>query len=72
MTVRGHGGSGLSVMGAAMVATEMARVDGSISTFALVHGSLCALTIGQIQQVSIRLSRMLFDFTGPVGRGPDM
>lgn len=47
MTVKGYGGRGLSVMGAAMVTVETARVDGSVSTFLLVSGSLCALTIGE-------------------------
>lgn len=46
-TVQGYGAPGLSVMGAAMAAVETARVDGSISTFVLVHGSLCCLTIGR-------------------------
>lgn len=46
-TVKGYGAPGLSVMGAAMAAVETARVDGSISTFILVHGSLCCLTIGR-------------------------
>ena len=45
-TVKGYGCPGHSVVGAAMAAVETARVDGSISTFLLVHGSLCALTIG--------------------------
>lgn len=45
-TVKGYGAPGMSVMGAAMAAVETARVDGSISTFILVHGSLCCLTIG--------------------------
>lgn len=44
--VKGYGCPGLSVVGAAMAAVETARVDGSISTFILVHGSLCCLTIG--------------------------
>lgn len=47
LTVKGYGCSGLSVVGAAMVTVETARVDGSISTFVLVHGALCALTIGK-------------------------
>lgn len=46
VTVKGYGCPGLSVVGAAMAAVETARVDGSISTFFLVHGSLCTLTIG--------------------------
>ena len=46
-TVKGYGTPGLTVMGTAMAAVETARVDGSISTFILVHGSLCCLTIGK-------------------------
>ena len=45
-TVEGYGAPGLTVVGAAMAAVETARVDGSVSTFILVHGSLCCLTIG--------------------------
>jgi len=48
--VKGYGCPGLSVVGAAMAAVETARVDGSISTFILVHGSLCCLTIGAFLQ----------------------
>lgn len=47
-TVKGNGAPGLSVMAVAMAAVETARVDGSISTFILVHGSLCVLTIGML------------------------
>ena len=45
--VKGYGCPGMSVVGAAMAAVETARVDGSISTFILVHGSLACLTIGK-------------------------
>jgi acyl-CoA oxidase len=50
--VKGYGCPGLSVVGAAMAAVETARVDGSISTFILVHGSLCCLTIGEFTQLN--------------------
>ena len=44
--LKGHGCPGQSIMGAAMANVEMARVDGSMSTFLMVHNSLCMLTIG--------------------------
>ena len=44
--LKGYGCPGQSVMGAAMANVEMARVDGSMSTFLMVHNSLCMLTIG--------------------------
>ncbi|GMH37290.1 hypothetical protein BSKO_05163 [Bryopsis sp. KO-2023] len=40
-----EGSVGLSVLGAAMVVVEMARVDTSLSTFVMVHASLAMLTI---------------------------
>ena len=45
-TLKGYGCPGQSVLGAAMGVIETARVDGSISTFFLVHNALAALTIG--------------------------
>ncbi len=45
-TLQGYGCPGQSVLGAAMGVIEVARVDGSISTFFLVHNSLAVLTIG--------------------------
>ena len=45
-TLKGYGCPGQSVLGAAMGVIEVARVDGSISTFFLVHNSLAVLTIG--------------------------
>ena len=47
--IKGYGCPGHSVLGAAMVAVEMARVDASMSTFLLVHNSLAMLTIGEVQ-----------------------
>ena len=44
--LKGYGCPGQSIMGAAMANVEMARVDGSMSTFLMVHNSLCMLTIG--------------------------
>ncbi|KAI3435869.1 hypothetical protein D9Q98_001927 [Chlorella vulgaris] len=44
--LQGYGCQGLSVMGAAMAAVELARVDGSCSTFFLVHTFLATLTLG--------------------------
>lgn len=45
-TLKGHGCAGQSIMQAAMTVVEMARVDASMSTFLMVHNSLCMLTIG--------------------------
>lgn len=45
-TLTGHGCCGHSLLGAAMVVIEMARVDASMSTFLMVHNSLAMLTIG--------------------------
>ena len=45
-TLKGNGCAGHSVLGAAMVVVEMARVDASMSTFLMVHNSLAMLTIG--------------------------
>jgi acyl-CoA oxidase len=42
----GHGCQGNSLMACAMAGVELARVDGSVSTFFLVHTFLGALTIG--------------------------
>jgi hypothetical protein len=44
--LQGYGCQGLSVMAAAMAAVELARVDGSCSTFFLVHTFLATLTLG--------------------------
>jgi acyl-CoA oxidase len=41
-----HGCQGHSVMACAMAAVELARVDGSVSTFWLVHTFLATLTVG--------------------------
>ena len=45
-TLEGHGCAGQTIMQAAMTVVEMARVDASLSTFLMVHNSLCMLTIG--------------------------
>lgn len=45
-TLQGNGCAGQSIMAAAMTVVEMARVDASMSTFLMVHNSLCMLTIG--------------------------
>lgn len=45
--LRGHGCAGQSILGAAMANVEMARVDGSMSTYLMVHNSLAMLTIGE-------------------------
>ena len=44
--LQGNGCPGQSIMGAAIANVEMARVDGSMSTFLMVHNSLTMLTIG--------------------------
>ena len=46
--LEGHGCPGQSIMGAAIANVEMARVDGSMSTFLMVHNSLAMLTIGAL------------------------
>ncbi|KAK9811338.1 hypothetical protein WJX72_002092 [[Myrmecia] bisecta] len=45
-TLKGYGCSGQSILSAAMTVIELARVDGSMSTFLMVHNSLTMLTIG--------------------------
>ncbi|KAK9835509.1 hypothetical protein WJX74_002019 [Apatococcus lobatus] len=45
-TLKGNGCPGQSLVGAAMAVIEIARVDGSMSTFLMVHNSLAMLTIG--------------------------
>ncbi|CAA6654749.1 unnamed protein product [Spirodela intermedia] len=45
-TIKGYGCPGLSCLGSAIAAAEVARVDASCSTFILVHSSLAMLTIG--------------------------
>lgn len=45
-TLQGNGCPGQSILAAAMSVVEMARVDGSMSTFMMVHNSLAMLTIG--------------------------
>lgn len=44
--LRGHGCQGLSLLACAMANIELGRVDGSLSTFFLVHTFLAELTIG--------------------------
>ncbi|KAK9804050.1 hypothetical protein WJX73_009036 [Symbiochloris irregularis] len=44
--LKGYGCPGQSIMGAAIANVEIARVDGSMSTFLMVHNSLAMLTIG--------------------------
>ncbi|XP_010253770.1 PREDICTED: acyl-coenzyme A oxidase 4, peroxisomal-like isoform X1 [Nelumbo nucifera] len=44
-TIKGYGCPGLSIAGSAVALSEIARVDGSCSTFILVHSSLAMLTI---------------------------
>lgn len=44
--LKDYGCQGHSVLGCAMAAVELARVDGSVSTFFLVHTFLATLTIG--------------------------
>lgn len=43
-----YGCQGLSLMSCAMAVVELARVDGSMSTFFLVHSFLATLTIGML------------------------
>lgn len=43
-----YGCQGLSLMSCGMAVVELARVDGSMSTFFLVHSFLAALTIGYL------------------------
>ena len=57
--LKGYGCPGQSVMGAAMANVEMARVDGSMSTFLMVHNSLCMLTIGWAPAGGSRLLAVL-------------
>jgi acyl-CoA oxidase len=45
-SLKGHGCQGLSLMACAMAGVELARVDGSMSTFYLVHTYLATLTVG--------------------------
>lgn len=47
--LHGHGCPGQSIMGAAIANVEIARVDGSMSTFLMVHNSLAMLTLGASQ-----------------------
>jgi len=47
-SIKGYGCPGLSVLSHALVGAEIARVDASCSTFALVHSSLCMATIGML------------------------
>ena len=44
--LQGYGCQGHSLLSCAMAAVELARVDGSVSTFFLVHTFLAELTIG--------------------------
>ena len=44
-TIKGYGCAGQSVVEAGLTCIELARVDGSMSTFLMVHNSLCMLTI---------------------------
>ncbi|KAF8042055.1 hypothetical protein BT93_A0603 [Corymbia citriodora subsp. variegata] len=44
-TIKGYGCPGLSITGSAISTAEVARVDGSCSTFILVHSSLAMLNI---------------------------
>ena len=44
--LKGYGCQGNSLLACAMAAVELARVDGSVSTFFLVHTFLAELTIG--------------------------
>ncbi|PRW59738.1 Acyl-coenzyme A oxidase peroxisomal [Chlorella sorokiniana] len=44
--LKGYGCQGLSIVGAGMAAIELGRVDGSCSTFFLVHSFLATLTVG--------------------------
>lgn len=45
-TLEGYGCAGLSINACAIASAEIARVDGSMSTFVLVHNFLAVLTIG--------------------------
>jgi glutaryl-CoA dehydrogenase len=45
-TIQGHGCPGLSPLAAGLVATELARGDGSVSTFHGVHSGLAMAAIG--------------------------
>ncbi len=44
-TIKGFSCAGQSVVEAGLTCIELARVDGSMSTFLMVHNSLCMLTI---------------------------
>lgn len=46
---QGYGCPGLSILSHALVGAEIARVDASCCTFALVHSSLCMSTIGTLR-----------------------
>jgi len=45
-TIRGHGCPGLSPLGAGLVSMELARGDGSVSTFHGVHSGLAMTAVG--------------------------
>lgn len=66
--LHGHGCPGQSIMGAAIANVEIARVDGSMSTFLMVHNSLAMLTLGLLgseQQKQELLPRMAsLEWTG--------
>lgn len=47
-SLKGHGCQGMSLMACAMAGIELARVDGSCSTFYLVHTFLAVLTVGML------------------------
>ena len=51
----GYGCPGQSVIGAAMAVVEIARVDASMSTFLMVHNSLCMLTLGECPAVTTHI-----------------
>lgn len=47
-SLKGYGCQGLSLLSCAMAGIELARVDGSCSTFFLVHTFLSTLTVGML------------------------
>ena len=56
--MKGYGCPGHSIMTAAIAAVEIARVDGSMSTFVLVHTFLAVLTIGAPHAKSCNIRHM--------------
>ena len=64
--LKGYGCPGHSVMAAAIAAVEIARVDGSMSTFVLVHTFLAVLTIGAQRRGAARVAGAGRWWPGPI------